>query len=383
MPFPITIYRRTKLSIKYGKAMKNVISLLCLLLGFCSLSSQVDYRVIGVADVIDATLPSDFYIEAVEDQRTFQANLGIVNRGQDKVLKRALIEESGFYKIILSRLNEWIQPEQHANPVVMQIRKLYLWEYNDDVGSEGFIRLEVGFLEKGKSQPSIVEIELSDKHIEVAKGHAPRLEKAFFESLNQYHRIRESTTADARLSAEIQTPKMLNMVFMMNFLDLREEHFQTAPSSASMKRIGKPGLFRYRLKKEGEQPYYGIIKNGQLYIKATNFPGGGDHYLRVLEKGRYLFLIDKVYIKPESGAAVELPQPKTKVGILIDMEDGIPKIIDDKVLNELLKSYPVLQEHYMFKDVLEFPFQLSRVQKVIAEINDIENQRGTSLLQYE
>lgn len=363
--------------------MKNSILLLCLLFCFCSAWSQVDYRVIGAAKYIDAILPSDFYIESVEDQRDFQANLGIVNRGHDNVLKRALIEEADFLNILMKQLNEWIQPEQDAKPVVMQIRKLYLWEYSDEAGSKGFIRLEVGFLEKGEGEAAIIEVELSDEHIEVAKGHAPRLEKAFFESLNQYRTIRASTINETLPITKEQGKEMPKMAFFMNFLDLREGHFLVAPSSARLKRIGKPGLFRYRLKKEGQQPFYGINKNQQLYIKASNFPGAGDYYLRVLERGRYLFLIDEVYIKPEIKGTVKLPQPSARVGILIDMEDGIPKVIDDDVIDELLTSYPVLQEHYLFKDVLKFPFQLSRIQKAIAEINQIENQHNTSLLQYE
>jgi hypothetical protein len=364
--------------------MKNSVSVLYLLFCFYSVLGQVDYRVIGVAKAIDTTLPGDFYIEAVEDQRTFQANLGVVNRGQDKVLKRALIEEAGFLNAILEQLNDWIKPEKHASPVIMQIRELYLWEYSDDSGSKGFIRLEVGFLEKGESQPKIIAVEMSDEQVEVAKGHAPRLERAFFESLNKYQSIRSSSAVEVRQSVAAQPEESPQMAFLMNFLDLREGYFQEAPSSANIKRIGKPGLFRYRLKKKGEQPYYGIIKNNQLYIKASNFPGGGDdYYLRVLEKGRYLFLVDQVYIKPESEATVKLPQPLAKVGILIDMENGIPRIIDDHVINELLEAYPDLQEHYMFKDILRFPFQLSRIQKVIAEINQIESQHTTSFLQFE
>lgn len=354
--------------------MKRIIPI-CLL---CSLYfagySQVDYRVIGAAQYIDASFPSDFYIDKIEDNRSFQANLGIVNRGVDKVVKRALIEEDGFWDIVLERINDWMMPQQNARPVTMTIQQLYLWEHLEDYSEKGYIRLQVSFKEPGNSETIDVEVELSDQYLEVAKGHAPRLEKAFFQSLTRYHQKKMNVVAVNQPSRQYTPESNAKILGVDNFLDLKKEAYKPLSTDSKIRRLDRRDLLRYRLKSNKSEPYYALIKGDNLYIKANNYPGLGDYYIRVLEKGRYLFMTDEIYVKNNSELKVKLPQSLVTVGIIIDMETGIPQIVTAELMNELMSTYPVLQEHYIFKDILKYPFQLSRVQKAIAEINRLELQ---------
>jgi hypothetical protein len=206
--------------------MKRIfpICLLCAL--YVTGYSQVDYRVIGTAQYIDASFSSDFYIDKIEDNRSFQANLGIVNRGIDKVVKRALIEETGFWDIVLNRINNWIIPKENARPVTMSIQQLYLWEHLEDFSQKGYIRLQVSFKEANNSETIDVEVELSDKYLEVAKGHAPRLEKAFFESLTRYHQKRMNVVSVSQPTRQYTPDNNAKILGVDNFLDLKKEAYQ-------------------------------------------------------------------------------------------------------------------------------------------------------------
>jgi len=354
--------------------MKLYLSTLFLLL-FASAHAQTNYRVIGAAQQIKTLINGDFYIQKIEDQRSFQANLGIVNRGTDKVLKRPLIEEEGFFDIMLKRMNHWIKPAEEAIPVTLQIRQLYLWEHLNERDGQGFVRLEAGFLKEGTEAPLVVEVELSGEQIKVVNGHAPRLEKAFFECLNQYQQQDNLLTTSQANRPALNPEDTPYLIGVTNFLDLKQENYEPMPAAAKLRRMDRRELYRYRLKNKKETPYYAILKEGTLYLKANNYPGDGDYFVRVLEKGqRYLFMIDEIYVNEKAHNQLNLPYSRMTVGIIIDMETGVPQIVTDELMEELLGQYPALEGHYIFKDILEQPFQLRRVQKAIADINQIEEQ---------
>ena len=350
--------------------MKKQILLFSLILLGVQSHSQTDYRVIGAAHYINASISSDFYIDQIVDQRDFQANLGIVNRGTNKVIKRALIPEEGFLDIMKDRINEWMPADVSAHPVSMHLRQLYLWEHLNNQNGTGFIRLEVGFKEKEDELATVIAVELSGQKTQVTGGHALRLEQAFFDCLNRYKEQRQNDSVIHKANINNTDNPSSKMMGALNFLDLKKENFQRIARNIILKRSDRRRLLRYRAKSVEEMlPYYAFKKGEHLYIKANNFPGAGNYYLRVLEQGRYLFMIDEVFIDPKSGFKPKLPHAQVRVGIILDMETGIPKIVTDELMADLLKDYPVLQEHYIFKDILKNPFQLTRVQKAIAEIN--------------
>lgn len=80
-------------------------------------------------------------------------------------------------------------------------------------------------------------------------------------------------------------------------------------------------------------------------------------------------MIDDIYIRQDSELKEQFGQFFGKVGIVIDMDTGLPQIVNDELMAQLMAPYPELREKYLFKDILKFPFQLTRVQNVIAEIN--------------
>ncbi|MCB9267225.1 MAG: hypothetical protein H6558_19545, partial [Lewinellaceae bacterium] len=86
---------------------------------------QVDYRVIGLINQVTDSISADFYIESVLDERAFQSNLGIVNRGPRKNIKRPLVMESGFLASMKKQMNSWLKPGKDAEPVVAVLKELY------------------------------------------------------------------------------------------------------------------------------------------------------------------------------------------------------------------------------------------------------------------
>ena len=333
---------------------------------------QNDYRVIGAAHEIEASISSDYYIQAIEDQRAFQANLGIVNRGLWNDLKRQLILETGFWDSLLKQMNAWLLPQENAEPIVVKVQELYLWENRGMKAEQGFIRLKLSFAPAGKEVETVVAVELSGKETTVLDGHAKRLEAAFFRCLQQYDEKRKNDGEGITSVFSAQDGAgRADILAARNFLNLwKGELF---PASGSLRNKGV--LFRYQLYRRGapaEQPYYALLRKNKLYLWAGNYTGAGEYYTQVLEQGRYLFLIDELFIKQGSELAAKLGEATSRVGILIDMETGAPQIVDDELMEKLMKPYPALVEKYLFKDILKFPFQLTRVQNVIAEINQME-----------
>jgi hypothetical protein len=345
--------------------------LILLLTGWVAGSAQVDFRVIGAAQRIDKIMESNFYISDIRDERNFTANLGIVNRGMDCDIKRPLIAESEFFSKLKSRLNGWLMHDAEAQPVVLRVRQLYLWEHLhrelDD--GEGFIRLQLYFDAPGKPSQDIT-VTLSGDQLTVAKGHSPRMEDAFFRCLQNYQERWESDNfIEPPVESEAVEPATRGLQAVANFLDLKKG--RAAPFPGKLKRmLGQQERFRLRNKERHERYNFYALKDGnELFIRGNAYPGGAHYYARVLEKGRYLFLIDRVHF-PGQSSFVEsgIPSGKT-VGILIDMETGMPRIITDELLTEIMAPYPDLKKQYLFQDILEYPVQLDRVRKVIAEVN--------------
>lgn len=346
------------------------IILLFLSAGF-ALSGQNDFRVIGSVHRITTAISADFYIHSIEDQRVFRANLGIVNRGVRKDIKRPLILESGFFDALLEQMNGWLSAEPGAEPVVAKLRELYIWEKEGVNAALGFIRLEMAISGKEPGQEKVISVELSGKDLTVAGGHAPRLEAAFFQCLQQYNEQRNrkaSGPVAAPPSVEETRPPKPGLMAAANFLNLRQGKSNSVPGT--LRRKGGP--YRYELSRSSASngfPHYALIKEDKLFIWAGNYPGAGFYYTRVLEQGRYLFMIDDIYIRQDSELKEQFGQFFGKVGIVIDMDTGLPQIVNDELMAQLMAPYPELREKYLFKDILKFPFQLTRVQNVIAEIN--------------
>lgn len=356
--------------------MKCIHTLLIMMLIGRAVSGQDDYRIIGSTHQVRESINTGFFLQSFEDRRPFRANLGIVNRGVNKDVKRQLIPESGFFESMLQQMNSWLLPEEGAEPVVAAVKELYLWENQMAKGGEGFIRLEMAFAGTPEEEEAIIAVELSGAELKVADGHALRLEAAFFRCLQKYseqRRLGENT--GTMVPAEKERPrKAPGMLAARNFLALWKEAFFPLPANLRL----KGGPYRYQFARSGEapdQPFYALKDGENLFIWAANYPGAGEYYTRVLEQGRYLFLIDDISFREESKMRKELGLASSgKAGIVIDMKTGYPQVVDDALMENLMSPYPELQEQYLFKDILKYPFQLTRVQNVIAEINRREQE---------
>lgn len=339
------------------------------------LPGQSDSRVIGLMYKIASSFEADYYINAIEDERPFRANLGVVNRGPGKDLKRPLILESGFFDDLLKQMNKWIRPAEGAEPVVAKLRTLYIWEKEWMNTELGFIRLEMAFAGAKDEGESIVSVEFSGKGQTVSQGHGPRLETAFFLCLQRYAEKREASRVADRASKVDERPadRKAQIMAADNFLRLWEGNL--IPVTGNLRRKGGPYRYRLKRKKEpAEPPHYALLKDDRLFIWAANYPGAGNYYTRVLEQGRYMFMVDDLVIKRGSGLRPGLDEINGKAGIIIDMKTGVPHIVNDELMEGLMAPYPDLREKYLFKDILDNPFQLTRVQYVIAEINRRERE---------
>ncbi len=360
-------------------AMKKVYFLLIVIFAAQLGMAQTSYRVIGLADHIDASINAGFFIQQIEDQRAFKANLGIVNRGSDKVFKRPLIQEIGFLKITLDKVNKWIHPNEQAEPVVMQIRELYLWEHLRRSSEKGYLHMEAAFVGQDQKEKAVISVDLSGEKLDVTNGHSIRLEEAFFQCVQKFDEQRQNAAA-AALARETNTKRVANpnknqVLGVYNFLDLWKGNYHYTRSH--LRRMGSRDVGRYMLKsgkKETEKNFYAVVKGDEWYIKANNYTGMGDYYTKVLEQGRYMFLIDDINLKPEEGMNLGDNIISNRVGIIIDMNTGVPQIVTDDLMKEIMAPYPELQERYLFKNLLKFPFQLGRVQNVIAEINRLQEE---------
>ena len=91
-----------------------------------------------------------------------------------------------------------------------------------------------------------------------------------------------------------------------------------------------------------------------------------------MEKGRYLFMIDKINISSLSKSyfdETDKDLANTVIGIVIDSESGVPRFVTDDYLKKLMGPFPDLADKYLIVDILNNPFQLERVRRLIAEIN--------------
>lgn len=348
--------------------MKHEYLLFVLFPLFCfqAISAQTSYRVIGAVHRIEKAITSDFYIDKLEDRRAFKANLGIVNRGKNHAEKRALIPETGFWEEIQTRMNGWTNPKPEAQPVTAQVEELYLWENRSGDSGQGHVQLKIRFLEPGHPQGTAVKIEILGEELLVSKGHAPRLEAAFFQCLQRYRALR---AAEAPIDPQPKSPSYApeRWASAASFIDLWEGDFK--PANISLKKVGRNDLQRFKIRSYRPHAYYALAKGDEWFIKASNYFGDGDYYVQVLEKGRYVFLIDEQPAEGWQRLRLERQLGGQRVGILIDMETGVPQVVDDELLQSLMAPHPDLQDRYLFKDILEYPFQLNRVRSVIAEIN--------------
>ena len=346
--------------------MKIFYYTLLLLLFTSGLNAQIpDYRIIGAAHQITASFTADFYLQELVDERSFQSNLGFVNRGEDRSEKRPLIPECGFLDEILQRMNGWIErPDSGAVGVVAKLRRLYLWEHCDL--DRGYVYLEMAFQPQGEREERTVRIRLDGKELLVGRGHAPRLEAALHRSLQAYNELRLTGGTIAGLQDDYEYSES-RWMGAESFLDLREARFK--PLRARPRPLTVEGIPHLHFRNKQHAEHYALVHRGNWFIKASSYFGEDNHYVQVLERGRYLFLIDQPTVSSIFGVPVGNGGGAEKVGILIDMETGLPKVVTDELMQELMEPHPDLQRKFLFKDILRYPIQLNRVRLVIAEIN--------------
>ena len=203
-----------------------------------------------------------------------------------------------------------------------------------------------------------------------------RFEKALWECLNKFgkslKRPNKIIKDDETILASKRTKRTPTFGAAGSFMDFKQKTLRHL--RLNLIKVDDPGLHRYRPRdpKERKSEYYAYLDNGELFFKATNYLNSGDYYVRVLEQGRYHFMIDKINTSSLSKDLFENLHDKvssTVIGIIVDGETGVPTFVTDEFLNTLMEPYPDLRSKYMIVDILSNPFQLERVRRFVGEIN--------------
>ncbi len=345
-------------------------------------SSMLATKIIQIVQDVKSPINGDFYVKTISDERAFKSNLGVAHRRLDKPIVVPLIPHRDFFEALKKAVDRWKTQKEGDQPLVMKVKEIYIWDYFNSKMEKRYAKVTLEFTDEQNESLGVFTSIVSEKGKYKKYSHEKRLEKAFWNCINQFSRQFKSpkNTPFAKTSnnSEEQSSKYGAVI---NFLDLKKQDIKFA--RPALAKVDAPGLFRYEPfnTKKRKTEYYAYMENGDLFIKATNYANSGDYYVRVLEKGRYLFMIDKVNlgaISKDPFKDQDKEMATATVGIVIDTEDGVPHFVTDTYLEKLTQPFPDLADKYLIVDILKNSFQLERVRRLMQEINQRIVQSGST-----
>ena len=347
--------------------------LLCTQLSGQSLGTKI----IKLYHFIKSPVDGKFYVESISDGRTFTQNIGLAHRRLDKPVVVPLILDRNFLSEFKVASDRWRSDRDGSRHVNITVREIYLWDHitSKDESRHAKVKLEFFDLE-GKSLGTF-SATVTDRGNYKRFSHERRFEKALWECLNKFgkslKRPNKIIKEDEKVLASKLERKLPKFGAAGSFLDLKKK--QLRHRRLNLIKVDDPGLHRFRPRdpKERKAEYYAYLDEGILYLKATNYLNSGDYFVRVLEQGRYHFMIDKISTNSLSkdlfNEDLQEKVSNTIIGIIVDGETGVPSFVTDEFLSTLMEPYPDLRDKYMIVDILSNPFQLERVRRFIGEIN--------------
>lgn len=341
---------------------------------FITLYSQgVSGKIIKMYPHINNQISGNFYIDTIIDARTYNKNIGIIKRLLDNPVMVPLLLDRDFFSEMGASISKWKPRAEEQVGVTMTIKEIFLWDYFDNKDERRFAKVVADFYNEGQELGTFVGLVLETGAYK-RFSHERRLEKAFWECINRFARNqKKGNKTNLEEKGTTNKEQISQKGAFENFLDFKLDRI--APIVPNLIRVDEPSLFRYKatnIPKRGTS-YYGFMENGEFFLKATNYASVGDYYVKALEKGPFLFFIDRISsgtLSQDYFEELDEKEITSKMGIVINREDGVPHFVTDEYLKKLTKDYPDLQQKYLIIDILSNPIQLDRVRRLIAEINE-------------
>lgn len=333
----------------------------------------VSAKIIQLLNHIDSPIEGSFYISSITDGRDFKSNIGVAHRYLDRPLVVPLLLSKNFFNDLQKATKRWKPERTGQRAVKMEIKEIYLWDYIHFQTERRYAKVVIDFIDnKGESLGRFTSL-ITEKGKYIRFSHEKRLEKAIWDCIVQFAEFLDKGTKKKGYSNKSKLSEgSITFGAVNNFLDLKKQDLKFI--RPVLEKANPPELYRYKPTndKELKSGYYAYLTGEDIYIKATNYANSGAYYVKVLEKGKYWFMIDRVNIQSLSQDLFrdsDQMLANVIIGIIIDSETGIPQFITDDFLKELIAPYPDLADKYLIVDILKYPVQLDRVRRLVAEIN--------------
>ena len=336
-------------------------------------TTGVSAKIIRLLNHIDSPIEGSFYVSSITDDRAFNSNIGLAHRYLDRPLVVPLLLSKDFLKDLEQATQRWKPQMTGHRAIKMKIKEIYLWDYIHFQIERRYAKVVIEFMDREDESIGTFTSLITEKGKYIRFSHEKRLEKAIWDCLEQLAEYLKKGAKRNEYSKKAKREEG-TVVFgaVNNFLDLKKQDLKFI--RPVLEKANPPELYRYKPTNDRELKtgYYAYLTGEDIYIKATNYANSGAYYVKVLEKGKYWFMIDRVNIQSLSQDLFrESDQMLANVviGIIIDSETGIPQFITDDLLKELIAPYPDLADKYLIVNILKYPVQLDRVRRLIAEIN--------------
>lgn len=329
--------------------------------------SSEENRVIHFPFSIKVPAVHDFYVDSLMDCRPFKYYTGLLSEGGETSLRVQVSLDKQYFTNLKTALKLWAPRRGTERPVDVKVWEVFLWEQFFNNAMYRFAEVIIEVLENGQPRGFYQAVQ-KESSFGAFFTHEELLERAFRSAIEQY--AKKGKTMDPHF---MNAPENLpSKGAYLSFLDFKYK--RKSLTNISLSPTGNSRLFHYKTA-VSDPEYDGFFAyeiGNDLFLHASIYSAKANYFSKVLERGRYLFLIDKINTKDLTNYLIGYDVSKKSVellGIIIDSETGIPYYITDEFLYVIMEPYPDLQKQYLFKDIVSYSFQLERIRRVISEIN--------------
>lgn len=319
----------------------------------------------------------NFNVESVLDHRLVKSNIGYAQKGAFNKKVTAVFPDS-LNTYLQPILKKMVVPKPGKRNITIAITDLVIYEVTKATSETGYCRVQMEFLEKtdnGFLSYASAFADVENKGLDVTVGHSKRIIKALVECLYKFDNL--------------------------DFLKLQpEEYLVNNRETYDYKGIPKKGIYstffkmtrnipdtitNYTLKKRGSkrlEKYYlydsedkiirrrkmAVSDSENIYIHASNY-SYDSHYVKSKHVGKYIYFEDR-YSDPIMAASFGLIgalASNIKHGIILNTETGLVKILNERVIKELLKNNAELYKKYRASNR-----NLKMKELVILELNKLD-----------
>lgn len=333
---------------------KNILLPLILLGNFCF--AQESYTIDLEPKNIDS-LSNNFYIVKVEDERQRKNKIGAIQIDGKMYAANFPRPFEDYTYATLARMNPYSKKGQ---PIRVKIHQFLIEEkmgLNKNF-STATVQLEFFSVNSSKSIGIITATAQEEKGTKIIRKHSLSILKALEKCLLQFDSLNTSFYTDSKISLNI--PPKAGLYFSFSEVMLGQP---TVPKKPVKLEVLFTELERYKLKskekKEALKSLYGISDGTNFYLNARLY-SKESYFIKAKFVGTYYYFEDIVYnnnariplgvvggiVGGAVGGMVAGAISEKKVGIIIDTTNGVLRILDKLLLEELIKGHHDLQQMY-------------------------------------